>query len=344
MKRLLGLFLLIAAPVVAQVPPDGLDLGTTKAVGYDVRGYTPTVTLSEIVFSRSGGVEPRYDSVIANNRWRDVVPPGWSGPLQFGLVAFVRINGNWVGGPVHSFWSNRNGSGRKDTGAHPLLPPPPGTSDKSNNWQGHWAYSRDRWGEMVDYVPRQGDKIAFMLAAGSLRPGEVAVTVPERSNVLLCDLDYESTCYASQTVTTPPSTGGQQTGPTTPSVPTTPTAVDPQLGQAIAALRLQLQDQTEWLARQAEMQYARDEALRQQLERIHAHLVDVINAQSHSPSQPIVSAGGGPNVTAELLRAIPGAVALALSLIERGSKTAAQHVWQWMPGTRVPMREGTWVP
>jgi hypothetical protein len=342
MKRLLSLLLLSAVPVAAQVPPDALDLGTVKAVGYDVRGYTPTVTLSEIVFSRSGGVEPRYDSGTANQRWRDIVPPGWSGPLQFGLIAFVRVNGNWVGGPVHSFWSNRNGAGRKDTGAHPLLPPPPGTSDKANNWQAHWAYAADRWGEMASYVPRQGDKIAFMLAAGSLRPGEVAITVAERSNVLLCDLDYESTCYASPTTTTTTTTG--QTGPAGPTGPTTPTTVDPQLFQAVAALRQQLQEQTEWLSRQAQLQYERDESLRQQLERIHGHLVEVINSQGRNSPQPIVNTGGGANITAELLRAIPGALGLVLSLIERGSSSAAQQVWQWMPGTRVPIREGTWVP
>jgi hypothetical protein len=269
------------------IPSDALDLSQTTFYGEDPRVWPATVALDAVAFSAQTGLEPRFNRAALNARWPDKTPPGWNGPLQFGLVVFVLVRGRYYGATLQSFWSDYADKPRLNTGAHPLTPPPPGTSTRTNNWQANWAYDNFRWGEMASYVPARGDQIGVMLVAGSLRFGEVEITVRERSNVLLCALDFETTCTAA--VTAPP-----QPPPDVPVPPRPPSNPPPtgggtisgdQVHYLIASMqRLEtvvqsvsehLAQSDQWRAAEAQREIASDQYFIERLEIIQKQLADI---------------------------------------------------------------------
>lgn len=105
----------------------------------------------------------------------DFVPVGWDGPIQYTVCAGFNINGRWIASGFIQMWEDR-----PSTGA-PIIA----------QWA-DWAYDRNRWGDLVGYRPKAGDKILLMIAAGNARQGSQGdgayTKVPYRTNIVIVEL------------------------------------------------------------------------------------------------------------------------------------------------------------
>ncbi len=116
----------------------------------------------------SGGLAIQFST---QQTWPDVVPPGFSGPLEYTVWAVVKINGQWYTSGFIQMWR-----GRPSTGA-PIL----------SNFASNWAYD-SRWGPMAGYQPQVGEQMGFFVTAGNARGESGVSSVRERSNVVLIAL------------------------------------------------------------------------------------------------------------------------------------------------------------
>lgn len=139
----------------------------------DLASWPVTTSLTEVDFSDSG-VHVAFDKQDGANRWPDVTPPGWMGPLQYTLGMAECINGQWVGSAVIEFWYGLDAEG--------------GNVADMNQIAMNWYYD-SRWGELQGRQPQTGEMVGIFVAAGNLRnvttddPNESPVM--ERSNVVL---------------------------------------------------------------------------------------------------------------------------------------------------------------
>jgi hypothetical protein len=94
-----------------------------------------------------------FDRREGPNRWPDVVPPGWTGALQYTLGLCRNVEGAWHCSAVVQFW---HGRGLDDT-----APP-------SRFWR-EWWYDSARWGPLASHPPEEGEMVGVFVAAGDLR-------------------------------------------------------------------------------------------------------------------------------------------------------------------------------
>jgi hypothetical protein len=94
-----------------------------------------------------------FDRRDGPNRWPDVVPPGWTGALQYTLGLCRNVEGSWHCSAVVQFW---HGRGLDDT-----APP-------SRFWR-EWWYDSARWGPLASHPPEEGEMVGVFVAAGDLR-------------------------------------------------------------------------------------------------------------------------------------------------------------------------------
>ena len=94
-----------------------------------------------------------FDRRDGPNRWPDVIPPGFEGPIQYTLGMCLNIQGQWHCSAVVHFWHGRS---LDDT-----APP-------SAFWY-EWWYAVDRWGPMTFYRIREGETVGVFAAAGDVR-------------------------------------------------------------------------------------------------------------------------------------------------------------------------------
>lgn len=149
---------------------DALDLATVhiyNAPG-DIASWPQTVDVTQLTMHPGAGLTFQFEP---RQNWPDYTPPTWTGPIQYTVWAIVQVNGTWHGSGFIQMWRDR-----PSTGA-PIL----------TEWK-NWAYDRNRWGNMVDYVPNVGDRIGFLLSAGNARNVREVTSVRERSNVVLVHL------------------------------------------------------------------------------------------------------------------------------------------------------------
>lgn len=141
----------------------------------DVRGWAETITISRLTM-RPGKDEGLSFEFEPRHKWPDYTPPGWDGPIQYTVWPVVSVGGQWHTAGIIQMWRNR-----PSTGA-PLL----------TQWT-DWCYDPNRWGVMVNYRPKVGDKVGFFLTAGNARKGSAGTepdvtSVAERSNVVWVEL------------------------------------------------------------------------------------------------------------------------------------------------------------
>ena len=112
----------------------------------DIASWPATGTITNLTMSPGAGLSFAFTT---SNSWPDVIPPGFSGPLEYTVWAVVNVNGRWTTSGFIQMWR-----GRASTGA-PIL------SDFALNW----AYDA-RWGPMNHYQPHPGEQMGFFLSAG----------------------------------------------------------------------------------------------------------------------------------------------------------------------------------
>ena len=114
-----------------------------------------------------------FDRRDGPNRWPDVVPPGWAGPIQYTVGMCRNIASQWHCSAVVHFWYGRS---LDDT-----APP-------SQFWR-EWWYDSARWGPLANNPPQEGELVGVFVAAGDVRrrffTRETCPRVCEISNVAL---------------------------------------------------------------------------------------------------------------------------------------------------------------
>lgn len=115
-----------------------------------------------------------YDRRDGPNRWPDMIPAGFTGPLQYTLGMCVNNHNQWYCSGVVQFWY-----GRTLTDSAP-----------PSHVGFEWFYDPGRWGPINYYQPQDGELVGLFVGAGNMRDGNniTRATCPavcERSNVAL---------------------------------------------------------------------------------------------------------------------------------------------------------------
>jgi hypothetical protein len=155
---------------VGPAPNDAINLGTAGVYNSppDIASWPATATITRLTMSSATGLSFEFSH---SNRWPDVIPPGFTGPLQYTVWAVVNVGGRWNTSGFIQMWR-----GRPSTGA-PII------AEFARNW----AYD-SRWGPMNGYQPRAGEQMGFFLSAGNARGQTDVSSVRERTNVVMVSL------------------------------------------------------------------------------------------------------------------------------------------------------------
>lgn len=126
----------------------------------------PVTTSITSLSVRGDGVAVEFSKKSGPNRWPDVTPPGWSGPLQYTLWIAMNLGGTWHAcGPIE-YWYGLAAQG--------------GDITVNNQIAINWTYY---CGPMARQ-PQPGEQVGFFVTAGDQRLKDVFI-VHERSNVVV---------------------------------------------------------------------------------------------------------------------------------------------------------------
>ena len=158
---------------------DAIDLHGVIVTGgspANVANWPATARITSLDF-QSSGVAVGFTKKDGAGRWPDVVPPGWSGSLQYTLWMVVNVGGSWYtsGGVEYRYGLGRSGG------------PPSG-------FAGNWYYSPAVWGPLATHQPAPGEQVGFFVTAGDARVKDVR-SVVERSNVVMVPFPTDGGAY-----------------------------------------------------------------------------------------------------------------------------------------------------
>jgi hypothetical protein len=187
-------------------PPDADDSGTTSGppcpggpttldanlVTFewnppDLASWPTTTQLTEVDFIPQG-LNLQFSKRDGADRWPDVTPPGWTGPLQYTVGLVECIDGQWYGSAVIEIWYDLPTEGGNDLAdcAPTFGPMPcPGHMQVQQNWY----YSSIPVGPLQGRQPATGETVGVFVAAGNLRgvttDDPTQSPVMERSDIVL---------------------------------------------------------------------------------------------------------------------------------------------------------------
>jgi hypothetical protein len=198
-----GALLLGATTAHAQ---DTVDLHTVTVLAGpgDVADWPETATITGLDFHADADCCLRIDFTKKDgpDRWPDVTPPGWTGPVQYTVWAIFKLrDGRLVTAGAVEFWHGKDRSG-----------------GNPSELAAHWF---DKVGDMRNHQPDAGEAVGFFLTAGDQRLKDVHA-VRERSNVVVIPFPTDSgaTYHFESAPTADP------TPAVDPTPPATPTPVD----------------------------------------------------------------------------------------------------------------------
>jgi len=155
------------------LPPSGASDTLTNSIvlnsPFDLPNWPVTTTIASLTRA-SDGVNVQFSKRDGPGRWPDVIPPGFSGPLEYTLGMCLNISGQWYCSAVIEFWNGLDKNGG-----------PP------DQYALNWFYDPIRWAPMTGHQPAVGETIGFFVCAGDCRNNHNgdASPVKERSNVVL---------------------------------------------------------------------------------------------------------------------------------------------------------------
>jgi hypothetical protein len=125
----------------------------------------------------SGGVHIDFSKKDGPGRWPDVIPPGFTGPIEYTLGMVETINGQLYASAPIQMWNGLDRGGG-----------PP------SQYALNWFYDPGRWAPMSYHQPAVGELIGFFVAEGSLRNDTVGISSPlrERSNVVVVPMPTDA--------------------------------------------------------------------------------------------------------------------------------------------------------
>jgi hypothetical protein len=146
-------------------PNDGINLNTATIHNSpgDVANWRVTTTLSRLDLLPSGA-HVVFDK---QSSWPEVVPPGWSGGLQYTLWIVLKINGQWHASGCIEYWRGLYENG-----------------GPVSQYALNWYFDAIRWGPMTGHQPATGEQVGFLVTSGDARNNGPS-SVKERSNVVL---------------------------------------------------------------------------------------------------------------------------------------------------------------
>jgi hypothetical protein len=164
------------APVTPPPPPvglgaDAIDLSRATILNSPLNlASWPITTPITAVDIRPNGVHVDFSKQSGTDRWPDITPPGWDGPLQWTLGMVLNIGGRWYASAPIEFWY-----GLQESGGPP------------QDYALNWFYDPGRWAPMTYHQPAVGETIGFFACAGDCRNNTAGSLSPvkERSNVVL---------------------------------------------------------------------------------------------------------------------------------------------------------------
>ncbi len=174
-----------APPPPAPAPPsapaggDPVDLHTVTITGgsaRDVADWPITTTIRALDFN-SGGVAVDFSKKDGPGRWPDVVPPGWSGGLQYTIWMIVSHDGRLYTAGGVEYWH-----GLERSGGPPSM------------YRANWYYSPAVWGPLANHQPAVGEQVGFFVTAGDQRAKDVR-SVAERSNIVVVHFPSDAGGY-----------------------------------------------------------------------------------------------------------------------------------------------------
>jgi hypothetical protein len=158
-------------PTPGPAAGDQLDMSQATILNspFDLASW-PVSTSLQVVDMGPGGISLQFSKKDGAGRWPDVVPPGWTGPLQYTLGMCLYISNRWYCSAVVEFWYGLDRSGG-----------PP------QDYALNWFYDPIRWSPMTGHQPAVGETIGIFVCAGDCRNNPKGTTSPvkERSNVVL---------------------------------------------------------------------------------------------------------------------------------------------------------------
>ena len=175
-------FQLLAEPAPVYIPPpssptgpapnDGINLATAMIHNSpgDVASWPATATLTRLDLMPSGA----HVEFNKQSSWPEVVPPGWSGGLQYTLWIVLNVNGQWHASGCIEYWKGLYESGGPVSG-----------------YSRDWYYDPVRWGAMAGHQPAPGEQVGFLVTSGDARNNGPS-SVRERSNVVLVSFPSNS--------------------------------------------------------------------------------------------------------------------------------------------------------
>ena len=146
-------------------PNDAINLNTATIHNSpgDVASWAVTTKLSVLNLMPSGA-HVEFDK---ESSWPEVVPPGWSGGLQYTLWIVLNINGQWHASGCIEYWKGLYESG-----------------GPVSQYAQNWYFDPIRWAPMSGHQPAPGEQVGFLVTSGDARNNGPNI-IRERSNVVL---------------------------------------------------------------------------------------------------------------------------------------------------------------
>lgn len=134
-----------------------------------IADWAQTTDISQLDV-RPSGLHIEFSKKDGPDRWPDVIPPGWTGPIQYTIWFGALVNGAPTFAACLNWWH-----GRSDNESGPVTDPQ--------------HYPRNLWylnDALKGHAPSVGETLGCFLTAGAARgiAGNYATAVRERSNVV----------------------------------------------------------------------------------------------------------------------------------------------------------------
>lgn len=160
-----------APPTGGPAPGDAINLNTVIIHNSpNVASWPVTTKLSRLDLMPSGA----HAEFSAQGSWPEVIPPGWTGGIQWTLWIVLNINGQWHASGCIEYWKGLYESGGPVSG-----------------YARDWYYDPIRWGPMAGHQPAPGEQVGFLVTSGDARNNGPS-SVRERSNVVLVSFPSNS--------------------------------------------------------------------------------------------------------------------------------------------------------